>query len=337
MDADTQRLDGIHANRALIEELSAHGMISLAARNAALDYVYPASHWGIWIARLLLLFGGGLLCAGIVFFFAFNWAHIPAFVKFTVLECAILCCVSGAYIAGIARLSGKIAVLAATVLVGALLAVFGQVYQTGADAWHLFLMWGALTLPWVVATDFAGLWCLWLVITNVFLVTFWQQQWPANHHFEMMVISVLAVWNTGFLVLREIAFWRRAEWLQHPWSRLVIVIPVFCMIMIPTTLFINRPGDNDIGMITGALLSVVIHIATYMVYRFLIPDKRVIAAVFISFSLVTDMVLYKILSLFLSSSGFMLSLLMGILTLGVFTLAAIQLRDTYRRMGAAHG
>src|SRR3546814_13244266 len=49
----------------------------------------------------------------------------------------------------------------AALMLGALLALIGQIYQTGADHWTLFIWWFALLLPWllVVRTVFLGLLC----------------------------------------------------------------------------------------------------------------------------------------------------------------------------------
>ncbi|MBC8290414.1 MAG: DUF2157 domain-containing protein, partial [Planctomycetes bacterium] len=45
---------------------------------------------------------------------------------------------------------------------GVFLAVFGQVYQTGADEWLLFAGWAGLILPWTALSRFEALWILWL-------------------------------------------------------------------------------------------------------------------------------------------------------------------------------
>ncbi|WP_315814113.1 hypothetical protein [Paraflavitalea speifideaquila] len=44
---------------------------------------------------------------------------------------------------------------AAAVLLGVLMAVFGQVYQTGANAYDLFLSWTIAITLWVVIANFA--------------------------------------------------------------------------------------------------------------------------------------------------------------------------------------
>jgi uncharacterized membrane-anchored protein/uncharacterized membrane protein len=57
----------------------------------------------------------------------------------------------------------------AAVLLGALLALVGQTYQTGADNWELFATWAALLLPWAVAARSQGVWLLWIAVANLAL------------------------------------------------------------------------------------------------------------------------------------------------------------------------
>src|SRR5690606_36100162 len=53
----------------------------------------------------------------------------------------------------------------AALTTGALLALIGQIYQTGADIWQLFAGWSALMLPWVLLSRSAASWVLlWLVV-----------------------------------------------------------------------------------------------------------------------------------------------------------------------------
>ena len=53
------------------------------------------------------------------------------------------------------RFVGRGAVFLAFIATGALLALFGQTYQTGADVYELFLTWALLGLPLVVAAQWS--------------------------------------------------------------------------------------------------------------------------------------------------------------------------------------
>jgi uncharacterized membrane protein len=163
-------LEQIPANRQLVEELYSHGKITGEAREYALNLLYPHNQWGLWVSRLLLTLGAALVLSGIIYFFAFNWAKITPTMKLSSIEIGIFSCLIGAYFYSLQRMSGQVLLFSASVLVGVFMAVFGQIYQTGADAYQLFMMWSLLTLGWTLISNFAAQWIFWLVITNIFLV-----------------------------------------------------------------------------------------------------------------------------------------------------------------------
>src|SRR5690606_19457676 len=57
----------------------------------------------------------------------------------------------------------------AGVATGALLALIGQIYQTGADAWNVFLAWAALLIPWLLTQHTVFLGLLFAVVLNTAL------------------------------------------------------------------------------------------------------------------------------------------------------------------------
>lgn len=73
---------------------------------------------------------------------------------------------------GIERAVGKAWLGAGVVLTGVLLAVIGQIYQTGADSELLFAGWALLALPWVVIARAPWVWLFWLVLLNTSLALF---------------------------------------------------------------------------------------------------------------------------------------------------------------------
>lgn len=123
--------------------------------------------WREFLERLCA-FGGALACAaGIVFLVAFNWQAWPPVAKFGLLQGGLAAAAAAAWRLGTARVAGRVALLFAMMLCGALLAYFGQHYQTGADNYQLFLAWGLLILPWVAASRSAAGWALLLVLANL--------------------------------------------------------------------------------------------------------------------------------------------------------------------------
>ncbi|MDR2726964.1 MAG: DUF2157 domain-containing protein, partial [Deltaproteobacteria bacterium] len=142
------------------------GTLSPEAYEAALRFlgIRPGPrHWSAFWRRVLA-FGGVLFFAfGVICFFAHNWAAMHHFSKFALIAACIL--VSGlcAVWRGLDSLPGKLALVLAAICIGPLLAVYGQTYQTGADAWELFRAWTLVLVPLALAGRQAALWLLvWL-------------------------------------------------------------------------------------------------------------------------------------------------------------------------------
>ena len=180
-------LEQIPANRRLVEELYSNGKITCKAKEYALNLLYPHNQWGLWIWRLLLTIGVALVLSGIIYFFAFNWAKLIPAIKLFSIQFGIIGCLIGAYLYSLKRVSGQVLLLSASVLVCVFMAVFGQVYQTGADAYQLFMVWSLLTLGWTIISCFSVQWFFWLLITNIFLVLWWEQDALPTKEMQFMI------------------------------------------------------------------------------------------------------------------------------------------------------
>ncbi|THH40064.1 DUF2157 domain-containing protein [Neolewinella litorea] len=185
------------------------------------DDVYASrADWRQLLQYLLLGAGASFLLSGIFFFFAYNWAALPAPIKIGLpVGGFTLTALAGLFLP-LGDLARRVTLTAAVVLIGAILAVLGQVYQTGANAYDLFLTWSVLTLPWLVAVRFAPLWLLFVGLINVTFITYTQQ---LGIELAYLVSGMLLFgfnlaawgliwwlfrWRTGFdWLLRVIAFW----------------------------------------------------------------------------------------------------------------------------------
>src|SRR5690606_30155924 len=59
--------------------------------------------------------------------------------------------------------------------VGVLFAVYGQIYQTGANAYDFFLAWTIFVTLWVLVSNFAPLWFLYLILINTTFILYSEQ------------------------------------------------------------------------------------------------------------------------------------------------------------------
>ena len=141
---------------------------------AASGLAPDAAAWLRFVDALLLLLGGLARASGVVFFVAFNWDSIDTLLQFALVQVALFIAVLAWWRLGLDQPAGQVALLVAAVLLGALLALFGQTYQTGADPWQLFATWALLMLPWAVVGRFAPLWLLWLLLLNLALAMYYK-------------------------------------------------------------------------------------------------------------------------------------------------------------------
>ena len=110
--------------------------------------VYPTQHaWTNLFSDLLLWLGVIALAASLVFFFAYNWDAMGRYAKFGLAEGAIVLAICCYYKFAHKPIVTNATLTLAALMLGALLALYGQTYQTGADPWQLFFNWAILILP----------------------------------------------------------------------------------------------------------------------------------------------------------------------------------------------
>jgi uncharacterized membrane protein len=128
--------------------------------------------------RLLKLAGVLSLAAGLVFFVAANWEALAVLGRFVLVEAVLVLSVAIALWRPPPDALGRYALLLAFIATGALLALFGQTYQTGADVYELFLTWALLGIFLAVAGQWSATWAAWVLVLNVALWLYcaWQPQ-----------------------------------------------------------------------------------------------------------------------------------------------------------------
>ena len=165
-------------SRRTIEQLLKQGALPLSHADVAATHleVYPTKQtWLAFFDKALLIIGTVALVLSLVFFIAYNWLYMDKLAKFALVEGALVITIA-LYVALSFRrrfaFIRQLLLLIASVVTGSLLALFGQVYQTGADTWQLFFGWAVLITPWVLIARFPALWLLWLGLMNAFLLLY---------------------------------------------------------------------------------------------------------------------------------------------------------------------
>jgi uncharacterized membrane protein len=212
------------------------------------------------IDRFLIAIGTLLIVVGIAIFFAWNWAGLSAAAKFALIETGIAVAVMLIWYFGLDSVPGRAGLLAAGFLTGTCLAVFGQVYQTGADPYGLFLTWAILILPWALIGRQAGLWLMLVMLLNLSIIMYYTQVlhppqgwwqlsqllgplvWLGTSVTDSVLASYLFAVNAAALVLWEFGMRRGMDWMQVTWFPRVIAALALCTVVIPTIVIIVATG-----------------------------------------------------------------------------------------------
>lgn len=134
-----------------------------------------------------------LLCGlGVIFFVAANWLTRSPLPMFVGLQAALLGSLLGAY--RFRPLRVPLALLG-FLAAGALLAYFGQYYQSSSDPWQLFAIWAGLALPLAFACRSDVLWSAWAVVAITAISTWIQGFTRRNFSFreDFLVEQFLAI------------------------------------------------------------------------------------------------------------------------------------------------
>jgi uncharacterized membrane protein len=155
--------------------------------------------WEKFLKLLFISLGVGFTTAGILFFFAYNWADLHKFIKIGLIEGLLIFTVLIVVVSKLSLIIKNILLTGASILVGVLFAVFGQIYQTGANAYDFFLGWTLFITLWVIISNFAPLWLVFLTLINTTFMLYSQQ--VAKDWSEVFVFTVLFVMNVFFLMV----------------------------------------------------------------------------------------------------------------------------------------
>jgi len=247
--------------------------------------------WRIFIERLFLWTGSVLFAVGTIFFIAYNWKELGNFAKFGLAETLIVAAIGCCIWFGTESLVGKAALFTGALFTGALLALFGQTYQTGADTYELFITWAVAILPWTAVSRLPALWILLVSILNI-AVTFYFRAFPGvfgmifNPERQLWVLFAL---NTVSLMLWEF-FSKYVIWLRERWATRFLSFASGGLI---TSLVVMAIFDHDNNFNSSFIVYPLWLIAIYACYRYFIFDLFVLAGGVLSFIIVVATFLNK--------------------------------------------
>ena len=289
-------------------------------------HMLPApAQWRIFLGQLALWLGMIALATAVIFFFAFNWQDIGRLAKFGLVEGLIVVSLLVYWWLDIDSMPAKALLTFLSLLVGALLALAGQIYQTGADTYELFAYWALLILPWVLASRFIPLWLILLSLLNLAVI----QYFSLGRQDELVLWGPFLL-NALGLIAWEAAHRFRMAWVADDWPPRVIAVAsaaaATCLIM--WAIFDGKGASGAL-----AALAYVAWIAgIYAWYRRVRPDLLMLAAGMLSVIIAVAAFLSE--RMFSSGSEGSAFLFIGIIVIAMSAGGAMWLRAIAKEQAA---
>ncbi len=321
-----------------LKVLRDEGVISAGTFWESIRGINESQEWARWAARLCLLIGSALILAALVYFFAFNWDALGRLQKLGLPQgITVLALVAGHFV-GVRRIGGQLLLVAAAITVGVCFAVFGQVYQTGADAFGFFGIWALCILPWVIAGAFAPLWVLWFTLVNLTVWFFWDQVGQFHYVEYSYLCIVLTVINGAGLIARE-SLQTRYDWLKGHWIRALFLLGALIPLLIPAiNLFLEVSSHGThYAQLMGTVLWLLSLGAAHLYYTRVRFDSTAICIVLGNGAVYLLCGIGRIfdeIDLYEGGAGF---LLMALIIGGVTTMVVRLLRWLKQRYGQPEG
>ena len=147
----------------------------------------------------LQIFGFILIAVSVLYLVAANWFMLPQFVQLAVPQ--ILLLLSAMTSVFLVKNDSLIQCLHAIsgLMIGLSMAVIGQIYQTGADSYLLFLSWSVLLLPWLYRSNI-GIFFLLCIVSQIALFLFFIQTFWGDESPQIFLLSI------HFLALLQFLF-----------------------------------------------------------------------------------------------------------------------------------
>lgn len=324
------RSKGMKTTRKGLIELIENNQISQTDIPKALEVseIYPSSEkWIHFINGLFLWLGGLALAVSAMFFIAYNWSELGRFAKFGLVEILIVSAFIIYWRYTTDMLAGKVSLLVACLLVGVLMALFGQTYQTGADPWQLFFNWALLILPWVVIARFPVMWVFWIALINL-SITLYYRAFP-NAAVFFFFSGNTTLWSLFFFNTIVFVAWellaKQMTWLQEGWAIRLLAVSSG----VPLTLLCMFAIFDSTQSAWSALVWLICIACLYLVYRKIKPDLFMLAGGCLSGIVVIVSFFIEALGGHMGSGGFFF---LAFLVIGLGTGAAVWLRNVNQEL-----
>lgn len=288
-----------------------------------------ATQWRAFVERLLVWLGAVLVAAALTYFVAANWQSLGRFAKFALVEAALVAAVAIACWRGLDSLAGRAALAAAALTTGVLLALVGQVYQTGADTFELFAIWALMIVPWTLAGRQAVLWLLLVALVDLAIVLYFRTNVARGFGaLDFVFAPRAALWsviafNAAALVAWEVAGALRGGWLAVRWGPRLLASSVGAGVTFVAVLYVVTWWDRDARGAEDLAAYLAFAAAMFWAYRVRSIDLYMLAGLAVSAIVLAASAAARVI---IPNGGMFGFLLMALLVAGAAAAAAHALR-----------
>lgn len=151
----------------------------------------------VQVIQYLQVIGLALIAASFLYLVAANWLMLPKFIQLAIpILLLVLSAAASVYLTKPTWIRQSLDALSGLFL-GLSLAVIGQVYQTGADSYLLFLVWALLLLPWLYRPNI-GVFALLCIVSQLALFLYFKQSFLMSEH-SLLYLLCMNVLTAFFL------------------------------------------------------------------------------------------------------------------------------------------
>lgn len=162
------------------------------------------SSWYRLVDLFLVGMGSALFLAGLLFLVAFNWQELHRFGKLGLTLFFFLVSQVFWYQFRNHTVLQEIGLLFSFFVTGILLLVFGQIYQTGADAYDLFFGWSAFSFLYILGSRIGIVVISWSILLSITMGLYLAQAYDGE--FYSLYLILFGSVYLGLLVLFESKF-----------------------------------------------------------------------------------------------------------------------------------
>lgn len=223
------------------------------------------------VIQILQIIGLALIAVSILYLLAANWWMLPKFIQLFMPQVLLLgSALLSVHFAAREKLRQSLDTVSGLML-GLSLAVIGQIYQTGADSYQLFLLWALLLLPWLYRPNI-GVFALFCVVSQLALYFYFKQSFRLVRAETAYLLSLNLL--TGLSLIYALRYYPVLRYLL---IAVVVLISVFSMFR-----FID---SNSIWYLASVLVLALLFSAYFYTRQQQLETSLLVAGLALSFSI----------------------------------------------------